>query len=85
MVACSYASLAAGVFEECTQTCNTLLLSGNVGVSNGAFPEAGIVQKRSEDWIRLVGGESELFGSIFICFFSYFPNLETTVSREVPE
>lgn len=82
MVAGSYASLTTGKLEERTQTRNTFLLSGNVGVSNSAFPKARIVQKRSEYRIRLVWCESELFGCLFVGFFSYFPNLEAIVSRK---
>ena len=61
--------------EESAVGSETFLLCGYVGVGDGALPEAGVLEEWPETGIVLVGAGGELFGALFVCFFSDFPNL----------
>lgn len=53
----------------------TILLGSNVGIGDGAFPEARVGEEGSEGIVVLVGSSSEGFCGVFIGLLSDFPNL----------
>lgn len=53
------------------------MLGGNIGIGDGAFPEAGVLEEGSEAGVILVGTGGELFGAFFVGFFPDLPYLFT--------